>query len=104
MTLAPEAQKGHGIDSTEPHSHLVKWVCKGGMGLLGCLLALGVASAYASGGRLTLPGSALAATQNTAAAPAEPVVHNNNRPLIGILAQACHRCPGKCAPGPVWGS
>ncbi len=72
------------------------------MGLLGCLLALSVASAYASGGRLTLPGSALAASQNTAAAPAEAVVHNNNRPLIGVLAQACHRCPGRCAPRPVW--
>ena len=28
--------------------------------------------------------------------PSPPPVDGNQRPLIGILAQACHSCPGRC--------
>lgn len=64
-------------------------------GTFGCALLL-LAAAGAGATRLVLPGSTRSAGGAAAQSPAVAVEHSNNRPLIGILAQACHNCPGRC--------
>lgn len=65
-------------------------------GNFGCALLL-LAAVGTGASRLVLPGSTLSAAGAAAQSPAVSVEHSNNRPLIGILAQACHNCPGRCA-------
>ena len=66
-------------------------------GTLCCALLL-LAAAGAGAARLVLPGSTHGAGEAVAQSPVVPAVeHSNNRPLIGILAQACHNCPGRRA-------
>ena len=63
-------------------------------GIFGCALLL-LAAVGAGASRLVLPGSTLSTAGAAAQSPAVAVEHSNNRPLIGILAQACHNCPGR---------
>ena len=76
------------------------------MGRRAAVLVLTVAAtlalASAAASRLILPGHELGLLSNSAALAARVVPtmppgpeYVNFRPLIGILSQACHSCPGK---------
>ena len=65
------------------------------------ILVAFVTSTYAATARLSLPGHVeLDSGSSVPALPVDPIEPSdqkyvNFRPLIGILSQACHNCPGK---------